>query len=213
VGGRCPRRDVSRPFLAANQRNLFATQTEAPAVAVAWFPFAITIRSRGVLSGIASPLSACVSLRMVKNPHQLDVRMTDQQTTNSLHRFLDGDPEAQPRGIEDSASDLGARIADARTAGGRTQTDIANQLGVKVSTVDKWERGVASPRSNRLMALAGILGVSLSWLIVGHGDEPTAPDDLDDIRVALGRVHAQLTDSLNEVDVLLARLGNARAAD
>ena len=139
--------------------------------------------------------------------------MTAQQQTNSLHRFLDGDPEAQPRGIEDSASDLGARIADARTAAGRTQTDIANQLGVKVSTVDKWERGSASPRSNRLTALDGILGVSLSWLIVGHGDEPTSTDDLDDIKLALDRVHAQLTDSLNEVDVLLARLERARSSD
>ncbi len=149
---------------------------------------------------------------MVDSPHQLDVRMTDQHTTNSLHRFLDGDPEAQPQGIEDSASDLGARIADARTAAGRTQADIANQLGVKVSTMEKWERGGASPRSNRLTALAGILGVSLSWLIIGHGDQPIAPDDLDDIRVALARVHAQLTDGLNEVDVLLARLDSALAA-
>jgi transcriptional regulator with XRE-family HTH domain len=139
--------------------------------------------------------------------------MTDQQATNSLARFLDGDPEAQPRGIEDSASDLGARIADARIAGGRTQMDIANQLGVKVSTVDKWESGIASPRSNRLTALAGILGVSLSWLIVGHGDEPTSTDEFDEIKVSLSRVHAQLTDSLNEVDVLLARLDNARATD
>lgn len=79
--------------------------------------------------------------------------------------------------------------------------------------MEKWERGVASPRSNRLTALAGILGVSLSWLIIGHGDQPTAPDDLDDIRVSLGRVHAQRADGLNEVDVLLARLDSALAAD
>ena len=139
--------------------------------------------------------------------------MTDQKPTNSLQRFLDGDPEAQPRGIEDSASDLGARIAEARIASGRSQTEVANQLGVKASTVEKWERGSASPRSNRLMALAGILGVSMSWLIVGHGDEPGSTDDLDEISVALGRVHAQLTDSLNEVEVLLARVDNARVAD
>lgn len=113
---------------------------------------------------------------MVDRPHKLDGRMTDQHTTNSLRRSLDVDPEAQPREIKECASDLGARIADARTAAGRTQTDIANQLGVKVSTMEKWERGVALPRSNRLTALAGILGVSLSWLIIGHGDQPTAPD-------------------------------------
>jgi transcriptional regulator with XRE-family HTH domain len=139
--------------------------------------------------------------------------MTEQQTTNSLHRFLDGDPAAQPRGIEDSANDVGTRMAEARVAAGRTQAEIANQLGVKASTVAKWETGSASPRSNRLAALAGILGVSLSWLIVGHGDEPTSTDDLDEIKVALNRVQAQLVDTLNEVEVLAARVDDARDAD
>ena len=139
--------------------------------------------------------------------------MTDQQPTHSLHSFLDADVEAHPGDIGDSARDVGTRIADARVAAGRTQTQIANQMGVKVSTIDKWERGSASPRSNRLTALAGILGVSLSWLIVGYGNEPTATDDLDEIKVALGRVRAQLTDTLNEVEVLVARLDGVRAAD
>lgn len=139
--------------------------------------------------------------------------MTEQLPTNSLQRFLDGDPAAQPRGIEDSANDVGTRMTDARVAAGRTQAEIANQLGVKASTVAKWERGTASPRSNRLAALAGILGVSLSWLIVGHGDEPTSTGELDEVRVTLSRVQAQLVDTLNEVEVLVARLDKARDAD
>lgn len=138
--------------------------------------------------------------------------MTDQQPTNSLQRFLGGDPGAQPLGIEDSASDVGTRIVEARDATGRTQTDIANQLGVKASTLNKWERGTASPRSNRLAALAGILGVSLSWLIVGHGNEPTTTDNLDEIRTALNGVQAQLADALKDVEALTARLDTARSA-
>jgi transcriptional regulator with XRE-family HTH domain len=134
--------------------------------------------------------------------------MTDQQTNNSLGSFLDGDADAHPRTIEDSASDVGTRIAEARAAAGRTQTDIANQLGVKVSTIDRWEHGTASPRSNRLAALAGILGVSLSWLIVGYGSEPTLPDDLQEIKAALSRVQTQLTDTLNDVELLTTRLDN-----
>jgi len=159
---------------------------------------------------VANSVDRCVWSESTKN---LDVRMTEQLPTNSLQRFLDGDLEAQPRGIEDSVNDVGTRMAEAREAAGRTQAEIANQLGVRASTVAKWERGSASPRSNRLAALAGILGVSLSWLIVGHGDEPTSTDDLDEIKVALSRVQAQLADTLNEVDVLAARVDNARNAD
>jgi transcriptional regulator with XRE-family HTH domain len=139
--------------------------------------------------------------------------MTDQQTNSSLESFLDGDADAHRRNIEDSASDVGTRIAEARASAGRTQTDIANQLGVKVSTIDRWEHGTASPRSNRLAALAGILGVSVSWLIVGYGSEPTSPDDLQEIRAALSRVQTQLTDTLNDVELLMTRLDNVVAND
>lgn len=139
--------------------------------------------------------------------------MTDQQTNTSLESFLDVDLDAHPRHIEDSASDVGTRIAEARIAAGRTQTDIANQLGTKVSTIDKWERGNASPRSNRLAALAGILGVSVSWLIVGYGSEPAPPDDLAEIRAALIRVQTQLIETLNDVELLTIRLDKVVADD
>lgn len=138
--------------------------------------------------------------------------MTDQQPTSSLHTFLDGDPDGQPGGVKDSAGDVGTRIADARRAAGRSQAEIANQLGVKASTVDKWERGSLAPRSDRLTALAGILGVSVTWLIVGYGNEPTSTAGIDDIKVALSRVQTQLADALNDVEVLVARLDNALAA-
>lgn len=78
--------------------------------------------------------------------------------------------------------------------------------------VDRREVGarqrVATQQS--LGRLPGILGVSLSWLLVGHGDEPTSSDDLDEIKVVLSRVQAQLADTLNEVDVLAARIDIAR---
>ena len=64
---------------------------------------------------------------MVVDPPQLGCRMAEQQPTNSLQGFLDGDLDAQPRGIEDSANDVGSRMADARVVAGRTQAEIANE--------------------------------------------------------------------------------------
>lgn len=139
--------------------------------------------------------------------------MTDDLANDSLQEFLRSDAEGQPDDIEDSASDVGTRIADARAAVDRTQAEVANQLGVKVSTLDKWERGVASPRANRLTALAGILAVSPSWLIVGYGTEPTETDGIAEVRLALSRVRSQLADALQEIDTLAARLDSAVDSD
>ena len=64
---------------------------------------------------------------MVVSPPQLGCRMAEQQPTNSLQGFLDGDLDAQPRGIEDPANDVGSRMAEARVVAGRTQAEIANE--------------------------------------------------------------------------------------
>ena len=49
-------------------------------------------------------------------------------------------------------------IARYRKAKGWTQTDLAQELGVSMSTVQSWERG-AQPRPRHLRRLAEVLGV------------------------------------------------------
>ena len=87
-------------------------------------------------------------------------------STNVLHQqTTDGDT-------------IGGRISRARDAAGLTITDISNQAGVRKETVAQWERDRSEPRANKLVMLAGILGVSPTWLMTGLGDGPTeyAPD-------------------------------------
>lgn len=138
----------------------------------------------------------------------LDVPVTENQSSDPLQAFFDGDPAAEQVSVEDSAKQVGERIAAARAAAGHTRAEVANQVGVKTSTLRKWESGTSSPRSNHLAALAGILSVSLSWLIVGYGVEPSATDDFDEVRAAVSRLHTQLAESLREVEVLADRLNN-----
>ena len=57
-----------------------------------------------------------------------------------------------------------------------SQESFAKRLGVKTSTIRKWEDDVAEPRANRLSMMSGILGVSMSWLITGVGDGVDNPD-------------------------------------
>jgi len=71
---------------------------------------------------------------------------------------------------------FGDRLAAAREQANLSQAALAKRLGVKTGTVRKWEDDLAEPRANRLSMLAGILGVSMGWLITGTGEGVEAPD-------------------------------------
>lgn len=72
---------------------------------------------------------------------------------------------------------FGDRIAGAREALGLSQRDLAHRLGVRAETLRGWEEDRTEPRSNRLQMLAGILNVSIRWLLTGEGDGVAAPSD------------------------------------
>lgn len=65
---------------------------------------------------------------------------------------------------------FGDRLAGAREAAGLTQEEMAQRLGVRLTTVQAWEEDLAEPRGNRLQMLAGMLNVSLTWLLTARGD-------------------------------------------
>ena len=69
---------------------------------------------------------------------------------------------------------LGERIANAREERGLSPQDLANQLGIKKSTLEHWENGKTAPRANRLNQLAGVLNVPLLWLLGGSDMPPSS---------------------------------------
>lgn len=71
---------------------------------------------------------------------------------------------------------FGDRLAGAREAAGLSQEDLAQRLGVRLTTLQNWEDDLAEPRGNRLQMLAGMLNVSLSWLLTAEGDGLENPD-------------------------------------
>lgn len=75
---------------------------------------------------------------------------------------------------EDVAT-FGDRLAGAREAAGLTPEGLAQRLGVRTETLCAWEDDLSEPRANRVQMLAGILGVSMTWLMVGKGDGPSGP--------------------------------------
>lgn len=85
----------------------------------------------------------------------------------------DVDPESY---FSDETSTLGDRIAAARQAAGLTQAGLATRLGVGVKVVSSWENDRSEPRANRLAMLAGLLNVSVTWLLTGGGEGVDPPE-------------------------------------
>ena len=71
---------------------------------------------------------------------------------------------------------FGDRVAAARDAAGMTQQQLAKRLGVKAATLKAWEDDISEPRANRLSMLAGLLNVSITWLINGEGEGVESPE-------------------------------------
>ena len=65
---------------------------------------------------------------------------------------------------------FGDRLSAAIEKSGMTQKLVAKRLGIKVATLKSWEQDISEPRANRLSMLAGLLGVSIMWLLHGKGD-------------------------------------------
>ncbi len=85
------------------------------------------------------------------------------------------DAEKPDQWFSAEVATFGDRLAAAREAAGMTQKALATRLGVRLTTVQAWEDDTSEPRSNRLQMLAGMLSVSLMWLLTGGGDGLNGP--------------------------------------
>ncbi|MDJ0859160.1 MAG: helix-turn-helix transcriptional regulator [Dinoroseobacter sp.] len=84
--------------------------------------------------------------------------------------------DADVNWYSDDVATFGDRLATAREAAGLSQSQLARRLGVKLATLRGWENDVAEPRANRVQMLAGMLNVSLGWLLTGDASEGGVPE-------------------------------------
>ncbi|MCK0151879.1 helix-turn-helix domain-containing protein [Marivita sp. S6314] len=107
---------------------------------------------------------------------------------------------------------FGDRLTAAREATGMSQEALAKRLGVKKSTMRNWEDDLSEPRANRLSILAGLLNVSIMWLINGEGegvenpDAETLPGDITDIILEIREMKADLHAKAEQLARLEKRL-------
>ncbi len=118
------------------------------------------------------------------NENQEADRVSD--TTNIYEETPDGDT-------------VGGRISRARSACGLSVKDVAWRLGIKMATVSAWEHDRSEPAAHRLTTLAGLLNVSLSWILYGVGIGPSG--DLT------GEANKEMTTQLNQLRLLHVETG------
>lgn len=108
---------------------------------------------------------------------------------------------------------FGDRLAAAREASGLSQKGLAKRLGVKARTITAWENDTSEPRANRLQMVAGLLNVSLMWLLTGEGDgvdppgsEPPLSHDARSTLLELRELRAEIDDAGKRLARLEKRL-------
>ncbi|GHA45929.1 transcriptional regulator [Amylibacter ulvae] len=113
---------------------------------------------------------------------------------------------------EDVAT-FGDRLEAARNAKGITTQALAQKLGVKKKTVKAWENDTVEPRANRIQMLAGLLNVSIIWLINGeaNGTENVAqsfdrPEGVNDTLGEIASLKSTLSHALERLENLETRL-------
>ncbi|WP_370270546.1 helix-turn-helix domain-containing protein [Nioella sp.] len=116
--------------------------------------------------------------------------------------------------FSDETATFGDRLAGAREAQGLSQEDLAKRLGVKLKTVVAWENDWSEPRANKLQMAAGLLNVSIRWLLTGEGTGPDEPDfsaveeDLKQIILDLRQMrqeHARLGEQMGRLEKRLRK--------
>ena len=72
---------------------------------------------------------------------------------------------------------LGEKISRLRKAGGLSQGELADTLGVSRQSGSKWETDGAVPDLDKLVALSRLFGVTLDQLVCGDGAEPAKAEE------------------------------------
>ena len=106
---------------------------------------------------------------------------------------------------------FGDRLTAAREAAGLTSRDLAQRLGVRLKTVQAWENDMMEPRANRVQMLAGMLNVSLIWLLTGEGAGVVPPDERREIPKEAVELLAEMREVRAGFGSLSERLGRLEA--
>jgi transcriptional regulator with XRE-family HTH domain len=116
----------------------------------------------------------------------------DYVKRSPVRAYTIGNVDALPQ-IERTVSELGAKVARARTERGWSLAQLAQRAGMSPGAVHKIEKNGMTPTIASLMKIAAALGKSVSYFV----DEPEAPD----VNVVRGDERARVYTSKQGLDL------------
>lgn len=120
---------------------------------------------------------------------------------------MEDQPEGAATWFDAETTTFGDRVTGAREAAGLSQPELAKRLGVKVKTIRAWENDQSEPRANKLGTLAGILGVSMMWLLAGQGEGLDGPEVAQPLDADLEKILIDLRQMRQEQVLLAEKMG------
>ena len=109
------------------------------------------------------------------SPDKLQFKLTAQDKHKSSYSCAEAVSNACK--MVSMKTTIGNRIAQARTAAGLNQSELAARIGVTPQSVQHWEHDRTAPRGKRVEALSKILNVTPEWITFGSpsdGDSQAA---------------------------------------
>lgn len=106
-------------------------------------------------------------------------------------------------------SSMGSRLREARERTEISAAALAEALGVNVTTIKAWENDKRTPRANKIVNLAGVLGVSVRWLLEGKAEtthQGAAPIAIEKLRLDVEQLRSQLSHALSRLDSMTTML-------
>jgi len=104
---------------------------------------------------------------------------------------------------------FGDRLTAAREAQGLSTAELARRLGVKLKTIEAWENDTSEPRANKLQMVAGLLNVSIRWLLTGEGDGVSEPASVEEMEADAKAVLRDIQQMRQQMTSLATRMGMA----
>jgi transcriptional regulator with XRE-family HTH domain len=104
---------------------------------------------------------------------------------------------------------FGDRLTAARDAQGLSQAQLARRLGVKLKTIQGWENDSSEPRANKLQMVAGLLNVSIRWLLTGEGDGVPEPASNEELAEGAHELLKDVQQMRTQMTQLATRMGKA----